>query len=106
MDLGFSGLGMPMGARAGTAEGASLEERAWKTLLLVIPWHTHGTGSPDIGISHPELAPGPRSPEMGLSIPGAPAVLPTGTCRGPVTGRGARGLHSRAQQQLGNFHAK
>lgn len=32
LDLGFGRLGMPMGAWAGTADGTSLEESAWKSL--------------------------------------------------------------------------
>lgn len=47
---------------AGTADGTSLEESAWKSIPQALPRRTRGAGSPDASIPCPELTPGPCRP--------------------------------------------
>ena len=79
------GWGCPDGrAWAGTPGSTSLEESAWKSRARALPWCTHGVGSPDAGVSHPELTPGRA---------GKPEAWPVrpwhaGGCSPPVPARG------------------
>lgn len=115
----------------GAADGTSLEKGTRKSIPAARV--RHGNGSPDAGTSIPErvgTAPSccqpPKNPRHGTAQPSlhpvqwqgtgkpwagtaarsVPAAAPHGWMPGPRHGSGARGLHSRSQQQLGNFHAK
>lgn len=75
-------------AWVGTAEGTSLEESTWKSILRVLPRHTRGMAAPTLASftpSQPLDTASQGSTRAGLSVPGVPA--PTGTCQRPITGR-------------------